>query len=29
MSERLLVILAGLNMFIAVSAGAFGAHGHK
>ena len=29
MSERLLVILAGLNMFIAVAAGAFGAHGLK
>jgi len=29
MSERLLVILASLNMFIAVAAGAFGAHGLK
>lgn len=29
MSERLLVTLAGLNMFIAVAAGAFGAHGLK
>jgi len=29
MRERHLVILAALNMFIAVSAGAFGAHGLK
>jgi len=29
MSERLLVILAAINMFIAVAAGAFGAHGLK
>jgi uncharacterized membrane protein YgdD (TMEM256/DUF423 family) len=29
MSERLLVILAAISMFIAVSAGAFGAHGLK
>jgi uncharacterized membrane protein YgdD (TMEM256/DUF423 family) len=29
MNERLLVILAAINMFIAVSAGAFGAHGLK
>lgn len=29
MTERLLVILAALNMMIAVGAGAFGAHGLK
>jgi len=29
MSERLLVMLAAINMFIAVAAGAFGAHGLK
>ena len=29
MSDRLLVILAAINMFIAVAAGAFGAHGLK
>lgn len=29
MNERLVVIIAAINMFIAVAAGAFGAHGLK
>ncbi|MDB5777066.1 MAG: rane protein [Herbaspirillum sp.] len=29
MTERLLILIASINMFIAVAAGAFGAHGLK